>query len=66
MNLSMLNSARRHAVLRDYGLDHHLSEEKLVERLIDTELRLKRLEALIFGNNLPINGQDHLKHREVA
>lgn len=36
MNLSMMNSARRRAVLRGYRLDHPLSEEELVERLIDT------------------------------
>lgn len=29
MNLSMMNSARRRAVLRDYGLDHPLSEGML-------------------------------------
>ena len=42
MNLSMMNSARRRAVLRDYRLDHPLSEEELVERLIDTELCLRQ------------------------
>ena len=52
MNLSMMNSARRRAVLRDYPL----SEEELVERLIDTELRLRRLEALASAKNHPING----------
>lgn len=56
MNLSMMNSARRRAVLRDYRLDHPLSEEELVERLIDTELRLSRLEALASGKTCPING----------
>lgn len=56
MNLSMMNSARRRAVLRDYRLDHPLSEEELVERLIDTELRLRRLEALASAENHPING----------
>lgn len=56
MNLSMMNSARRRAVLRDYRLDHPLSEEELVERLIDTELRLRRLEALASAKNHPING----------
>lgn len=53
MNLSMMNSARRRAVLRDYRLDHPLSEEELVERLIDTELRLRRLEALASAKNPP-------------
>ena len=53
MNLSMMNSARRRAVLRDY---RPLSEEELVERLIDTELRLRRLEALASAKNHPING----------
>lgn len=56
MNLSMMNSARRRAVLRDYRLDHPLSEEELVERLIDTELRLRRLEALVSAKSHPING----------
>ena len=55
MNLSMMNSARRRAVLRDYRLDHPLSEEELVERLIDTELCLRRLEALASAKNHPIN-----------
>ena len=56
MNLSMMNSARRRAVLRDYRLDYPLSEEELVERLIDTELRLRRLEARASAKNHPING----------
>ena len=56
MNLSMMNSARRRAVLCDYRLDHPLSEEELVERLIDTELRLRRLEALASAKNHAING----------
>lgn len=42
MNLSMMNSARRRTILRDHGLDHPLTEEELVERLVDTELRLSR------------------------
>lgn len=56
MNLSTMNSARRHAVLRDHGLDHHLSEEELVKRLLEAELRLRRLEALASAKNHPING----------
>lgn len=66
MNLSMMNSARRRAVLRDYGLDHPLSEEDLVERLLDVELRLDRLEALVSGELRPINGPRRHKPREVA
>lgn len=66
MNLSMMNSARRRAVLRDYGLDHPLSEEELVERLLDVELRLDRLEALVSGELRPINGPRRHKPREVA
>ena len=66
MNLSMMNSARRRAVLRDYGLDHPLSEEELVERLVDVELRLSRLEALVSGKNYPVNGPRRPQSREVA
>ena len=66
MNLSMMNSARRRAVLRDNGLDHPLSEEELVERLVDVELRLSRLEALASGKNHPINGPRRPQSREVA
>lgn len=56
MNLSMMNSARRRTILRDHGLDHPLTEEELVERLVDTELRLRWLEALASAKNHPING----------
>ncbi|VWM05148.1 Uncharacterised protein [Collinsella sp. AK_207A] len=66
MNLSMMNSARRRAVLRDYGLDHPLSEEELVERLVDVELRLSRLEALVSGKNYPVNGPRRPQSRGVA
>ena len=66
MNLSMMNSARRRAVLRDHGLDHPLSEDELVERLIDTELRLSRLEALVSGKNHPVNGPRRPQSRGVA
>ena len=66
MNLSMTNSARRRAVLRDHGLDHPLSEEELVERLIDTELRLSRLEALVSDKTCPVNGPRRLQSRGAA
>lgn len=66
MNLSMMNSARRRAVLRDYGLDHPLSEEELVERLVDVELHLSRLEALVSGKNHPVNGPRRPQSRGVA
>lgn len=66
MKFSMMNSARRHAVLRDHGLDHPLSEEELVERLIDTELRLSRLETLVSTKNHPINGPRRPQSRGVA
>lgn len=65
MNLSMMNSARRHAVLRDHGLDHPLSEEELVERLLEAELRLDRLEALVSAKNHPVNGPRRHQSREV-
>lgn len=65
MNLSTMNSARRHAALRDHGLDHHLSEEELVERLLEAELRLDRLEALVYAKNHPANGPRHHQSREV-
>ena len=66
MNLSMMNSARRHAIQRDHHLDFPLSEEDLVERLLDVELRLDRLEALVSGELRPINGPRRHKPREVA
>lgn len=66
MNLNMMNSARRRAVLRDHGLDHHLSEEELVERLIDTELRLRRLEALVSAKSRPVNDSRRSQSRGVA
>lgn len=65
MNLSMMNSARRHAVLRDHGLDHPLSEEELVERLLEAELRLDRLEALVSAKNHPVNGPRRHQSRGV-
>lgn len=65
MNLNMMNSARRRAILRDHGLDHPLSEGELVERLIDTELRLSRLEALISGKTRPVNGPRRHQSREA-
>lgn len=61
MNLSTMNSARRHAVLRDHGL----SEEELVERLLEAELRLDRLEALVSAKNHPANGPRRHQSREV-
>lgn len=66
MNLSMMNSARRHAVLRDHGLDHPLSEEELVERLLEAELRLSRLETIVSGKNYPVNGPRRPRSRGVA
>lgn len=66
MNLSMMNSARRRAVLHDHGLDHPLPEEELVERFIDTELRLSRLEALVSGKTCPVNGPHRLQSRGAA
>lgn len=66
MNLSMMNSARRRAVLRDHGLDHPLSEEELVERLVDVELRLSRLETIVSGKNYPVNGPRRPQSRGVA
>lgn len=66
MNLNMMNSARRRTVLRDHGLDHPLSEEELVERPIDTELRLSRLEALVSGKTYPVDGPHRLQFRGVA
>ena len=66
MNLSMMNSARRHAILRDHHLDFPLSEEDLIERLLDAELRLGRLEALVSGEFRPVNGPRRHKPREVA
>ena len=66
MNLSMMNSARRRAVLRDHGLDHPLSQEELAERMLDAELRLNRLEALISGKARPVNGpRRHQSHEAI-
>lgn len=65
MNLSMMNSARRRAILRDHDLDHPLSQEKLVERLLDAELRLDRLEALVSAKNRPVNNPHRHQSREV-
>lgn len=64
MNLSMMNSARRRTILRDHGLDHPLTEEELVERLVDTELCLSRLEVLVFVSACPINGPRRPQSRE--
>lgn len=65
MKFSMMNSARRRAVLRDHGLDHHLSEEELVERLLEAELRLDRLEALASAKNHPANCPRRHQSREA-
>lgn len=65
MNLSMMNSARRRTILRDHGLDHPLSQEELVERLLEAELRLDRLEALVSAKNHPANGPRRHQSREV-
>jgi len=65
MNLSTMNSARRRTILRDHDLDHPLSQEELVERLLEAELRLDRLEALVSAKNHPANGPRRHQSREV-